>query len=157
MRDAGKCACLRVSVAAGAWNMAPVLSVILIATPIHYQAGDDCDYVTVKYNRNGELKWVRQYNAPASGPDVANAIAAANGMVYVTGFSTGAHTSGDYMTRAYGAGGGYKWADRHDGPASEFDQGNAVGISPVTGHVYVTGGSTSADGGPDVATIKYAP
>ena len=179
------------------------------ATGYSYQSGDDCDYVTVKYNRSGDLKWVRRYDGPASGPDVAwaiaidgngvyvtgqsqgrgtgadfatirytrrgvqtfvkrysgpaggpdvaNAIAAANGMVYATGFATGVHTDGDYMTRAYGAGGGYKWADRYDGPGEGFDQGNAVGICPVTGNVYVTGGSAGPGTGPDLATIKYAP
>ena len=179
------------------------------ATGYSYKSGDDCDYVTVKYNPSGDLKWVRTYDGPAGGPDVAwaiaiddngvyvtgqsqgkgtgadfatirytrggdqtflkrysgpargtdvaNAIAAAEGMVYVTGFSTGAHTEGDYMTRAYGAGGGYKWADRYDGPGTGFDQGNAVGVSAVTGNVYVTGGSVGTGTGPDVTTIKYAP
>jgi hypothetical protein len=82
---------------------------------------------------------------------------AANGRVYVTGFSTGSGTSGDYYTVCYGEGGGYKWADRYNGTGNDFDQGNAIGINPVNGNVYVTGGSRGAGTKSDFLTIGYAP
>jgi hypothetical protein len=119
--------------------------------------GTDTDYATIRYFRGGDRTWVRRYSGPARKADVANAIVAENGRVYVTGYSTGAVTSGDYLTIAYGGGGGLKWANRYNGPASAFDQGNAVGVCPVTGNVYVTGGSGGNGTKSDFATIKYAP
>jgi hypothetical protein len=88
---------------------------------------------------------------------MVNDIAAANGRVYVTGFSTGEGTEGDYFTIAYGGAGGVKWSNRYNGPAGAFDQGNAVGVCPTTGNVYVTGGSGGIDTRSDFATIMYAP
>jgi hypothetical protein len=177
-------------------------------TGYSYRAKNDCDYVTIKYGGGGALKWVRTYDGPASGldvawaiaidgsgvyvtgqsqgknsgsdyatirynrggvqtflrrhgspgaaEDIANDIAAGNGRVYVTGFHGGLG-GGNYLTIAYGVGGWYKWSDRYDGPGDGFDQANAVGICPVTGNVYVTGGSAGSGTGPDFATIKYGP
>ena len=119
--------------------------------------GTDADYATIRYFRGGTVTFVKRYSGPAKGADVANALVAANGRVYVTGFSTGSGTSGDYYTVCYGEGGGYKWADRYNGTGNDFDQGNAIGINPVNGNVYVTGGSRGAGTKSDFLTIGYAP
>jgi hypothetical protein len=119
--------------------------------------GTKGDYATIRYYRWGDTHWVRRYSGPARGEDVPNAVAAANNRVYVTGYSTGGATKADYFTIAYGGGGGYKWANRYNGSGSDFDQGNAVGVCPTTGDVYVTGGSRGASTKSDIATIKYAP
>jgi hypothetical protein len=178
-------------------------------TGYSYKVGDDADYLTIKYNRNGTLKWTQRYSGPSNGPDVAwaiaidgngvyvtgsswgrltdsdyvtvryfrggtqtfakrysgpagkadvaQAIAAANGMVYVTGFSSDGSGLGDYFTIAYGGAGGLKWADRYNGTASTFDQAYAIGVNPVNGNVYVTGGSGGVQTKSDFLTIGYAP
>lgn len=47
------------------------------------------DYATIKYDPDGNEKWVQRYNGPGNGDDVATAIAVApDGSVYVTGWST---------------------------------------------------------------------
>jgi hypothetical protein len=47
------------------------------------------DYTTIKYDPDGNEKWVQRYNGPGNGDDVATAIAVApDGSVYVTGWST---------------------------------------------------------------------
>ena len=72
-----------------------------------YVTGDsygstDNDYATIKYDPNGNQKWVERYNGPESADDSAQAIAADNrGNVYVTGSSYNAGTSNDYMTIKY--------------------------------------------------------
>ena len=118
--------------------------------------GTGYDYCIIRYLRSGSVSFAKRYIGPA-GDDMVNDIAAANGRVYVTGFSTGEGTEGDYFTIAYGGAGGVKWSNRYNGPADAFDQGNAVGVCPATGNVYVTGGSGGVDTRSDFATIKYAP
>jgi hypothetical protein len=119
--------------------------------------GTSADFATIRYNRKGDQTWVRRYSTGGAVYDVANAIVAGNGRVYVTGFCGGVDGRGDYMTIAYGEWSWHKWSDRYDGPGDDFDQGNAIGISQATGNVYVTGGSAGSGTGPDFATIKYAP
>jgi uncharacterized delta-60 repeat protein len=58
------------------------------------------DYVTIKYDPNGNQIWAERYDGPVSSDDYAQAIAADNqGNVYVTGCST--DTGSDYMTIKY--------------------------------------------------------
>jgi uncharacterized delta-60 repeat protein len=118
--------------------------------------GSDTDYATVCYKVfSGAQQWVKRYDGPASDTDVANDITARNRRVYVTGFSTSGNDA-DYYTAAYGVfTGSFKWADRYDGPASGFDQGNAIAFDRATGKVYVTGGSFGTGTKSDFATVKY--
>lgn len=120
-------------------------------------SGTDKDYATVCYMSSGAQQWIRRYNGPAGGADVAIAIAALNGRVYVTGFSNGNGTSADIATIAYGAGGWPKWSDRYNGTGNAFDQGNAIRVNPANGNVYVTGGSRGLGTRADFVTIGYAP
>jgi len=60
------------------------------------------DYATVKYDPSGAELWVRRYNGPGSGSDEASAIAVDGSYgVYVTGYSWGDTTAGDYATIKY--------------------------------------------------------
>src|SRR5574341_2530523 len=52
--------------------------------------GTFLDYATIKYGSNGNILWVRTYDGPASGDDIATAIEVdGKGNVYVTGTSDG--------------------------------------------------------------------
>src|SRR3990170_813631 len=65
-------------------------------------SGTGYDYTTIKYYPNGDTAWVRRYNGPANGADLARAIAVdGSGSVYVTGLSSGSGTSYDYATIKY--------------------------------------------------------
>jgi hypothetical protein len=122
-----------------------------------YGKGTNVDYATIRYTRWGTTHWVRRFSGPGAGEDVANDVAAKNNKVYVTGYSTGSSSKGDFMTVAYGAGGWYLWSDRYNGPGNAFDQGNAVIINPRSGDVYATGGSGGSGSRSDIATMKYLP
>jgi hypothetical protein len=64
--------------------------------------GTDQDYVTIKYNPNGDTAWVRRYNGPGNGYDQAFSLALdSSGNVYVTGESQGDGTDYDYCTIKY--------------------------------------------------------
>ena len=119
--------------------------------------GSNTDYATIRYNIWGSQRWVRRYPGPVRGTVRANDVAAGNGKVYVTGYSTGRGTNGDYLTISYRQGGLHRWSDRYNGSGNGFDQSNAVGICPRTGRVFVTGGSAGRYSRSDFATIVYAP
>ncbi|MDH5187308.1 MAG: SBBP repeat-containing protein, partial [candidate division WOR-3 bacterium] len=59
-------------------------------TGASYGSGTQYDYATIKYNSTGETLWVRRYNIPGIGWDIAQDIAVDNqDNIYVTGYSWG--------------------------------------------------------------------
>src|SRR5688572_17286486 len=51
------------------------------------------NWATIKYNDDGDIKWLKRYNGPGNGSDGAAAIATdSKANIYVTGFSTGIAT-----------------------------------------------------------------
>jgi DNA-binding beta-propeller fold protein YncE len=70
------------------------------------------DYVTIKYDTNGNQLWLARYNGPENAGDSAYAIAlGAAGAVYVTGYSGGT-ASTETATIKYDANGNQMWAAR---------------------------------------------
>jgi hypothetical protein len=63
------------------------------------------DYATVKYDSSGKQQWVRRYDGPANGNDCAYAITVDSNYVYITGYSEGQDSSGDYATIRYSCAG----------------------------------------------------
>ncbi len=123
------------------------------------------DYVTIKYGADsfGTELWVKRYNGPANGEDLATDMAIdPSGNVYVTGQSVGNGTQSDYVTIKYDPDGNQVWGEgeagvrRYNGPANGVDIANAIAIDS-TGNAYVTGQSDSPDTGADYATIGYKP
>jgi hypothetical protein len=114
------------------------------------------DYLTIKYNPQGETLWTRRYNGPADDWDQASAVAVdARGRAYVTGPSVGQGTNYDYATVAYDSFGETLWVRRYNGPADGWDQARAVAVDG-RGQVCVTG--TSYGGSVtyfDCATVMY--
>jgi len=117
----------------------------------------DYDYATIKYSPAGETLWVRRYNGPGNGSDVAVAVAIdGTGNVYVTGRSLGRGTSVDYATIKYSPAGDTLWVRRFDGLGNGDDAASALAVDD-SGNVYVTGSSFGLGTFSDFATIKYTP
>jgi uncharacterized delta-60 repeat protein len=117
------------------------------------------DYVTIKYDRDGNEVWIARYNGPANSRDAAFAIALdAEGNVYVTGSSYGRTRSGgiapDYATIKYDSDGNEVWVARYTGPANVGDEAAAIALD-AEGNVYVTGRSVGVGTSLDYATVKY--
>jgi uncharacterized delta-60 repeat protein len=114
------------------------------------------NWATIKYNDDGDTKWIKRYNGPANGSDGATAIATDNkGNIYVTGWSTGIGTNGDFTTIKYDDDGDTKWIKRYNGPGNNFDEGTAIAVDD-DGNVYVTGFARTASGTSNtIITIKY--
>ncbi len=120
-------------------------------------SGTYTDYVTIKYDSNGDTVWVKGYNGPGNHEDIAYAIAVDSAEnVYVTGASDGAGTYSDYATIKYYANGDTSWIRRYNGPGDSADEASDLTIDKA-GNIYVTGGSTGSLTKQDYSTIKYLP
>lgn len=138
-------------------------SIALDADGNVYVTGDsdegetDFDYITIKYDTDGNDLWVAHYDGPGSGNDIDRASAIALdtfGNVYVTGHSEGSGTSFDYATIKYDTDGNELWVARYDGPVNGGDIAGAIALDSDN-NVYVTGYSVGSETGSDYATIKY--
>ncbi|MCK4820863.1 SBBP repeat-containing protein, partial [bacterium] len=123
-------------------------------------SGTGFDYLTIKYDADGNFQWAKRYNNLATnGHDEATAIAVDSaGNVYVTGRSQGSGTGFDYVTIKYNPQGELDgtWGV---GGVARFDGGNGadegVDLAVDTfGNVYVTGYSSNGTDN-DYVTIKY--
>lgn len=124
-------------------------------TGLSYGTTSMTDYATIKYNKDGDTKWVRRYNGPGNGFDGANSLAVdAHGNVIVTGYSRGSGTEDDYATIKYDNDGDVKWVARYNGPADRSDGASSLVVDP-SGNVYVTGQSFEIENGSAYATVKY--
>ncbi|MBM3240060.1 T9SS type A sorting domain-containing protein [Candidatus Poribacteria bacterium] len=116
------------------------------------------DYVTIKYDKDGNEIWVARYTEPFRGSDIPSAIAVDDfGNVYVTGLrNEKGDTSSDYATVKYDNNGNELWVVRYNGPGNSDDIAVAIVVDDF-GNVYVTGrsygGEMTQD---DYATIKYS-
>jgi hypothetical protein len=118
-------------------------------------SGTGLDYVTIKYDSNGNQVWLTRYNGSGNSTDMANALAVdSSGNVYVTGASIGLGTSLDYATIKYNSSGNQLWVARYGGPANNFDAAYALKLD-ASDDVYVTGRSAGDGSSADYATLKY--
>jgi len=113
------------------------------------------DYVTVKYDANGNQLWVARYNGSGDSADTPIGIAVDHaGNAYITGSSIGIGTDYDYATVKYDANGSQRWVMRYNGSDNRQDFARAIALDSA-GSVYVTGYSVSSTTGSDYVTIKY--
>ncbi|MEO0216878.1 MAG: SBBP repeat-containing protein, partial [candidate division WOR-3 bacterium] len=114
------------------------------------------DYATIKYDTNGNQKWIKTYNGTGNGDDIAYAVVLDSfGNVYVTGESKGsACADRDYATIKYDTNGNVLWIARYNGPANDDDSAFAL-ATDGNNNIYVTGESKGNGTYKDYATIKY--
>jgi len=119
-----------------------------------------CDagaYLTIKYDQAGNELWVRRYSAPGRTGDVPSDLALDScGNVYVTGHSYDMEggTGTNYLTLKYDPSGNELWAKQYNGYQAYNDRAQAIAVND-SGHVYVTGHTSSPERSNDYATIKY--
>jgi hypothetical protein len=114
-------------------------------------------YGTYKVNTNGLWVWTNSFPSGPVPPSAATSIAvdSANNS-YVAGYSPGTNSLNDIVTIAYGPNGNQLWLQRYHGPGNGNDAGTAIAVDN-NGNVYVIGYDTTAAGGTEIVTIKYAP
>lgn len=113
------------------------------------------DYVTLKYDGQGQLFWARPYHSDelSNGYDqpVAMAIDDAND-IYVTGFSEGDGTGYDIVTVKYDSLGNEDWTSRVDYIASNDDRPSAIAVHESG--VFLSATCENAFGGSDFCLVK---
>ena len=117
--------------------------------------GTDLDYATIAYaGSTGARLWIKRFDGPASGDDIAFALAESpdGSRVFVTGRSRS--LTFDYTTIAYASSTGTRvWRKRYDGPGHFDDSAFAIAVAPDSSAVFVTGGSGQTTS--DFGTVAY--
>jgi uncharacterized delta-60 repeat protein len=116
------------------------------------------DFLTIRYDTDGDTVWTRRYNGPAEAEDKAYAITVDRAdNLYVTGYSSALETSLNYTTVKYNKSGERKWVSFYDGTGNHKDIAYDVRVSKNDDFVFVTGSSRSdtLPGSEDIATVKY--
>ncbi|MFI5211430.1 MAG: T9SS type A sorting domain-containing protein [Ignavibacteria bacterium] len=118
------------------------------------RTGQTQDYVVIKYlTLTGDSNASAIYGNTAAGQDFLTSMTIdALNNIYVTGYSQSLTTSLDYATIKYNSSLAQQWVQRNS--AAGADYAFSVAVDNVTGHVYVTGGSTGT--GLDYLTISYS-
>jgi uncharacterized delta-60 repeat protein len=127
----------------------------VVVTGYSFGAGTEHDYITVKYNSQGNQVWEARHNASINRDDAAKAVALdSRGFAYVAGTDREGKTSYDFATIKYDRNGREIWTARYSGPDDAFDTAEALAVD-VTGCIYVTGYGYNDDTEYDIVTVKY--
>jgi uncharacterized delta-60 repeat protein len=74
----------------------------IFVTGYSYSPGSNNNFITIKYEANGDTSWIVSYNGPGNNSDQAYSIAlGATGELYVGGMSRGSGTNEDYAVVKY--------------------------------------------------------
>lgn len=119
------------------------------------------DIVTICYNPDGGIKWVKTWNNTQSGgnsDDIAYDITTTNNNNVIVCGSTKRNGSEDFITLDYHTNNGnLKWAETYNGPGNGADIAYSLAVSKSNKEVFVTGSSQSVSASNiiDIVTIKY--
>jgi hypothetical protein len=117
-------------------------------------SGGHADYLTFKFDADGNPQWAVAYDGPAHDDDTPVGIVVDGaGSAYVLGQSDGA-SERDWCTVKYDTDGNLVWLRRYDGTTHWTDNPCAIATDGAT-NVYVTGQSAE-DPSRSMLTMKYA-
>ena len=112
------------------------------------------DFITCKFDSNGDLKWRVLYNGQFDNTDVPTDLIVDDSLnVYVTGRSVGMNTYYDFATIKYDSSGSLQWEARYDFSHNPGDLPYALIVDSLH-NVYVTGQSFDTVNG-CILTVKY--
>lgn len=115
------------------------------------------DYLTVKYDKNGNYQWSKTHNGTGNADDYSLSVAIdLSGNVIVTGYSYGTGSNNyDISTVKYNSSGTEQWVQRFNGPGNYIDLGRDV-KSDNSGNIFVAGSAYFGNYS-DAIVLKYNP
>ena len=117
--------------------------------------GTGSSYLVIKLSPAGRDVWRRYYaSQTATHHKVYGVAIDPSETIYVTGSSPGVKGDNDFATVAFDKNGNRLWVQRFDGRAHGHDEAKGIVVGP-DGSVYITGSSTTPEGGRELVTIKY--
>ena len=117
----------------------------------------DEDIVTIKYDSNGNEKWVRFYDGPADSfsYDYGRFVRADPfGNIIVSGVENGQFTYGDFCTIKYDSLGNQLWHRTYNGVANRSDYVEGLAVDKY-GDIYLIGTVDETSNLHKITTIKY--
>ncbi len=122
-----------------------------------YNADHDADFVTIKFDSDGNQLWTALFNGTGYANDwiIDMAIDGADN-VYVGGVSRGEYTDDDYAILKYNSAGENVWVSGYDAEINNVDWLTGLAIDSL-GQVYASGVSVHYEGYLDYLTLKLNP
>ena len=139
-----------------AYAMALAKSGNIYVTGGSFGNGTERDYLTIKYNQNGDTLWTRRYNSPVYDLDEAVLIVLDDSEnVYISGYSEYYLSNLSYYTIKYDSSGNQVWANRWEGTGGIAENRPHDMVMDKHGNIYITGESSNNVGNLDAfGTIK---
>lgn len=119
-------------------------------------SGTGHDFLTIKYNPDGDTLWTRRYSSPGNTDDEAAGIVYDRaGYVIVAGFATVSNP--DFLTIKYHAAtGDTAWVRRLNGAGDGADKALGLALDD-SGYVYVAGYAQVNDNHREATVVQYSP
>jgi len=132
-------------------------NVVISANSPRSTSNNDDDYLTLKYDANGNVLWERFYNGTLNSSDYPYDITTdASNNVYVTGVSYETGFDFNAVTLKYNSAGVQQWAISFDGGNNgNDDEGNHIKVDGG-GNVIIAGYSSQAGHSDDFMAVKYS-
>ena len=113
------------------------------------------DFVTLKYNPQGDLLWSNYFNGVGNNLDFCNAMIIDDSMnVYLTGRSQNGTTFHDVLIIKYKPNGDTAWIRYYDDGIGELDEAFSITLDE-NANIYLTGRTFNFITGSDFLTMKY--
>jgi uncharacterized delta-60 repeat protein len=129
----------------------------VIVTGYSYRSGDYYDYMTIKYDTNGNQQWAKRYNGNGDYYDYARNVGVdAADNVYVGGYSRYGTSYYDFVVVKYDANGNQKWAKNHRTSKGYYHY-SYEGCMEVdaAGNVYLAGYARETNNYYDFIVVKW--
>jgi len=111
--------------------------------------------LTVKYSKDGDLRWIRTYTYNYLGNYGKKIVADQYGSVYIAAWARiSPSVSISYLTTKYDRNGNQQWVSVYNGQ-SGYDIIRSITFDRIFNSVIVTGSSSGQGSNTDYATIKY--
>jgi len=119
----------------------------------YYQVSGQSNFVTLKYNRNGNLMWGRVFDSFEGDQDVCNSIYVDDSLnIYIAGRTQTWRTLHDILLIKYTPDGDTAWIRIYDDGISEHDEAKSITIDYLM-NVYLTGETYFNHD--NIITLKY--